>query len=170
MYPEVISSHSQKEPELSRSVRVRPDGKISLPLVDDIQASQSTLRQVKLRITKALAKYVEHPSVYVMLQESGSKKIYLLGKLNAPGEYGLEKETTVLQAIAKAGGFADWADTDDIVIVRNGPEGQTRIEFNYARVAAGKDLERNIYLQPDDVIIVPKVMEKTPIDGCNFRL
>ena len=144
-----------KEPEISRTVRVRPDGRISLPLVDDIQVSQTTLLEVKRRITTALARYVDRPSVHVMLQENGSKKIYLLGNVNAPGAYILEKEITVLQAIARAGGFSEWADRDDIVIVRRGPQGQTRIEFDYGQVASGKDLEQNVYLKPDDLIIVP---------------
>jgi len=144
-----------KEPDLSRTVRVRPDGKISLPLVDDIQASQSTLLRLKERITEALAAYVDHPAVYVMLQENRSNKIYIIGKVNAPGEYVLERDTTVLQAIATAGSFTEWAKKDDIVILRRGPQGPFRIEFDYDRVISGKDIEQNILLNPDDLIIVP---------------
>jgi len=144
-----------KEPDLSRTVRVRPDGKISLPLTDDIQASQSTLLRLKERITEALAAYVDHPAVYVMLQENRSNKIYIIGKVNAPGEYVLERDTTVLQAIATAGSFTEWAKKDDIVVLRRGPRGQFRIEFDYDRVISGKDIEQNILLSPDDVIIVP---------------
>jgi polysaccharide export outer membrane protein len=136
-------------------VRVRPDGKISLPMVDDIQASQSTLLRLKERITEALAGYVDHPAVYVMLQENRSNKIYIIGKVNAPGEYVLEKDTTVLQAIATARGFTEWAKKDDILILRSGPLGQFSIEFDYDRVISGKDIEQNILLSPDDVIIVP---------------
>jgi polysaccharide export outer membrane protein len=144
-----------REPDISRTVRVRPDGKISLPLVDDIQASQSTLLQLKKRITDALAGYVDKPSVYVMLQENRSKKIYIVGTVGAPGEYVLEREITILQAIAMAGGFTEWANKDDIVIIRTRPEGQARIKFNYDRVVSGKDIQQNILLKPDDVIIVP---------------
>ena len=144
-----------KEPDLSRTVRVRPDGKISLPIADDIQASESTLLQLKKRITEALAAYVDHPSVYVMLQENRSKKFYIVGKVNAPGEYVLEKDATVLQSIAMASGFTEWAKKDDIVILRRGPQGQFRIEFDYDRVISGKDIEQNISLNPDDLIIVP---------------
>lgn len=144
-----------REPDISRTVRVRPDGKISLPLADDIQASESTLLQLKKRITEALAAYVDHPSVYVMLQENRSKRFYIVGKVNAPGEYVLEKDTTVLQAIAMASGFTEWANKDDIVILRRGPQGQFRIEFDYDRVLSGKDIKQNIFLNPDDVIIVP---------------
>jgi polysaccharide export outer membrane protein len=144
-----------KEPDISRTIRVRPDGKISLPLADDIQASQSTLLQVKERITEALAAYVDQPSVYVMLQENNSKKFYIVGKVNAPGQYVLEKDTTVLQAVAMAGGFTDWAKKDEIVILRRGPRGQFRIEFDYDRVVSGKDIKQNIFLNPDDEVIVP---------------
>lgn len=144
-----------REPDISRTVRVRTDGKISLPLVDDIQAARSTPLQLKKCITQALAAYVENPSVYVMLQENRSKRIYIVGKVNAPGEYVLEKDTTVLQAIAMARGFAEWAKKDDILIVRTGPQGQFRIEFDYDRVVSGKEIKQNILLNPDDVIIVP---------------
>jgi len=144
-----------KEPDLSRTVRVRMDGKISLPLVDDIQAAGSTLLQVKERITKALSGYVDAPAVYVMLQENRSKRIYIVGKVNAPGEYPLEKHMTLLQAVATAGGFAEWADRGDIVVMRKGPQGQFRIKVDYKRAVSGKDIEQNILLHPDDVIVVP---------------
>ena len=144
-----------KEPDISRIVRVRPDGKISLPLADDIQASESTLLQVKKRVTDALSAYVDHPSVYVMLQENRSKRFYVVGKVNAPGEYSLEKDITVLQAIAMAKGFSEWANKDDVIILRKGPRGQFRIEFDYDRVVSGKDIKQNISLNPDDLIIIP---------------
>ena len=123
--------------------------------MDEIQAGGSTLLQVKERITKALSAYVDAPAVYVMLQENRSKKIYIEGLVNAPGEYVLEKPMTVLQAIAMAGGFAEWADKADIIVMRKGTKGQIRIKVDYKRAISGKDVEQNILLQPDDVIIVP---------------
>jgi polysaccharide export outer membrane protein len=144
-----------REPDLSRIVTVRPDGKISLPLVDDVQASQGTLLDLKKRLTEQLSGYVDKPSVYVMLQENRSKKIYMVGKINSPGEYPLEKNMTVLQAIARAGGFGEWAGKDDIIIVRKTPTGQIHIKFDYDRVVSGKDVTQNILLNPDDVIVVP---------------
>jgi polysaccharide export outer membrane protein len=144
-----------KEPDISRTVRVRPDGKISLPLADDIQASESTPLQVKKRITDALSAYVDHPSVSVMLEDNRSKRFYIVGEVNAPGEYLLEKDITVLQAVAMAKGFSQWANKDDIIIVRRGPRGQFRIEFDYHRVISGKDIKQNIFLNQDDLIIVP---------------
>lgn len=144
-----------KEPDISRTVHVRPDGRISLPLVDDVRAAGNTTVQLKNSITKALGGFIDNPAVYVMLQENRSKKLYVVGTVAAPGEYLLEKPTTVLQAIAMAGGFGEWAKKDDIVILRNGEDGQTRIEFDYERVVSGKDLDQNIHLRADDVIIVP---------------
>jgi polysaccharide export outer membrane protein len=144
-----------REPDISRTVRVRPDGKISLPLADDIQASEGTLLQLKKRITEALRVFVDEASVYVILQENRSKKFHVIGKVNMPGEQVMDKDTTVLQAIAMAGGFTEWANKDDIVIVRRGPNGQFRIEFDYDRMVSGKDIKQNIFLHPDDVIVVP---------------
>lgn len=144
-----------REPDISRIVRVRPDGKISLPLADDIQAAQGTLLQLKERLTEALSAFMDAPSVYVMLQENRSKRFYVVGKVNAPGEYILERDTTLLQAIAMAKGFTEWANTDDIVILRRLPKMQIHIEVDYDRVVSGKDLKQNIFLNPDDVIVVP---------------
>jgi polysaccharide export outer membrane protein len=90
-----------------------------------------------------------------MLQENRSKRIYIVGKVNAPGEYVVEKDTTLLQAISMAQGFAEWADKGDIIVIRKGPKGQFRIRADYQRAVSGKDIEQNILLQPDDVIVVP---------------
>lgn len=143
-----------REPDLSRTVTVRPDGKLSLPLVDDIKAAGHTCLQVKKMITDALADYVELPSVYVILQENRSKRYHIIGK-SGQGEYPLERDTTILQALAKAGGFKEWADKDEIIILRESPEGPIRIKFDYDRVASGKGFKQNILLSPGDVIIVP---------------
>jgi len=144
-----------REPELSRTVSVRPDGKISLPLVDDIQAAQSTLPELKKRITDTMADFVESPSVYIMLQENRSKSYYMVGMIARPGVFLLERDTSVLQAIATAGGLTEWAKKDDIVILRNGPEGDFWIEFDYEKLVSGKDIAQNILLKPGDVIVVP---------------
>lgn len=145
-----------QEPELSRTVRVRLDGKISLPLADEIQAAGNTPMQVKHLITAALSRFVDAPAVYVMLQENRSKRIYVVGKVTRPGEYPMEKEMTLLQAISMAGGFADWASKGDIIVMRKGPQGQqVRIRADYQRAVSGRDIEQNIVLEPDDVIVVP---------------
>ena len=90
-----------------------------------------------------------------MLEENRSKKIYVVGEIKTPGEYPLEKDTTVLQAIATAGGFTQWAKKDDIIIVRKGPDKQFRIEFDYGDAISGKKIEQNILLKSDDVVVVP---------------
>jgi polysaccharide export outer membrane protein len=144
-----------QEEELSRTVRVRLDGKISLPLADEIQAAGKTPMQVKQLITKALNRFLDAPAVYVILEENRSKRFYMVGKVNAPGEYVIEKNTTLLQAISMASGFAEWADKGDIIVIRKGPKGQFRIRADYQRAVSGKDIEQNILLQPDDVIVVP---------------
>lgn len=144
-----------KEADLSRKVSVRPDGKISLPLIDDVQASGQTPTQLKEAITKALGAFIEHPSVSVILQENNSKVIHVIGKVKSPGMYVLHKATTVLQAIASAGGFQEWAKIDDISVMRTSGGQQRRLVFNYSQVIAGKNLEQNVSLQPNDVIVVP---------------
>ena len=144
-----------REPDVSRTVQVRPDGRISLPLVDDIQAAGKTPLELKRDISEALASFVDNPSVYVLLQGNGSKKIYVLGKVQEPGEFILEKRITVLQAIALAGGFVEWAKKDDIVIVRNQNGEQERLEFDFDDVISGDEIEKNIELIPDDVVVVP---------------
>jgi len=144
-----------REPDISRTVTVRPDGKISLPLIDDAQAAGGTLLELKDSITKALAKFIDEPSVYVMLQENRSKRFHIVGMVARPGQYILERKTTVLQAIAMAGGFTEWAKKNDIVIVRRWPEGQGLLKFDYNDVVSGKRLEQNVFLYPEDVIIVP---------------
>ncbi len=98
---------------------------------------------------------MDAPAVYVMLLEARSKRIYVIGKVNNPGEQPLEKHMSLLQAISMAGGFADWADTNDIIIMRKGPKGQTRMKVDYRRAVSGKDMTQNILIKPDDVIVVP---------------
>ena len=144
-----------REPDLSRTVRVRPDGKISLPLVDDVQAAHNTLPQLKKRLTNALAEFVENPSVYVMLEENRSKKVYLVGMITTPGEYLLEHNTTVLQAIASAGGFTEWASKDEIILLRHEGGRDKIYRINYKNIIKGKDFSQNHKLKAGDTIIVP---------------
>jgi polysaccharide export outer membrane protein len=144
-----------KEPDVSRTIRVRPDGKISLPLVDDVQAAGGTPLELKKLLTRSLSKYVEEPSVYVILEENRSKTYHVIGKVNSPGPYLLERDTSVLQALAMAQGFTEWAKKDDVVVVRGGPGSQTLLEFDYNKVVSGEELEQNILLSPGDVIVVP---------------
>ena len=152
---DVLEIQVWREPNLSRTIPVRPDGKISLPLLNDVQAAGLSPLELKAKIEKGLAKFLEKPEVLVSVQEIKSKNIYILGKVNTPGQYPLQHGLTVIQALSLAGGFAEWADKKDIVILRHENGKQKRIKFNYKRVSKGKDLEKNIVLRPGDTIIVP---------------
>ena len=144
-----------REPNLSGNFTVRPDGKITFPLLNDIKADGFTPLQLKKVIETGLAKYISTPVVTVVVSSANSKNIFVLGKVNNPGKYPLTGPTTVLQALAQAGGLAEWAKGDDIVILRNENGKQVKIEFDYDDVSRGKHLEQNILLKPGDTIVVP---------------
>jgi len=152
---DVLEIQVWREPNLSCTAPVRPDGKISLPLLNDVQAAGLSPQELKTKIEKGLAKFLEKPEVLVSVQKIKSKNIYILGKVNTPGQYPLQHGLTVIQALSLAGGFAEWADEKNIVILRHENGKQKRIKFNYKRVSRGKDLEKNIVLRPGDTIIVP---------------
>lgn len=145
-----------KEPEVSRTVPVRSDGKISLPLVGELQAAGQTPRQLEEGIKKCLQSYISEPEVTVILQDSKSQKINILGRVTRPGAYLISSSTTVLDAIAMAGGFKDFAKQKSIYVLRKRPDGpEQRISFNYKEVIKGKNPEQNIHLLPRDTVVVP---------------
>jgi polysaccharide biosynthesis/export protein len=153
---DVLAINVWKEPDISRSVPVRSDGRISLPLVGELQASGQTPRQLEQEITKRLQSYISEPEVTVIVSESKSKKVNILGMVVRPGEYLLTSNTTILDSIAMAGGFKDFAKQKSIYVLRQGADGnQTRIPFNYKDVIKGKNPEQNIRLQPGDAVVVP---------------
>jgi polysaccharide export outer membrane protein len=153
---DVLAINVWKEPDITRSVPVRTDGKISLPLAGELQASGQTPRQLEQEITKRLQSYISDPEVTVIVTESKSQKINILGMVARPGTYLLSGSTTVLDAIAMTGGFKDFAKQKSIYILRANPDGtQKRFPFNYKEVIKGKSLEQNIRLLPGDTIIVP---------------
>jgi polysaccharide biosynthesis/export protein len=153
---DVLSINVWKEPEISRSVPVRSDGKISLPLVGELPASGETPRQLEQEIAKRLQNYISEPEVTVIVTESKSQKINILGMVARPGAYLLSSSTTVLDAIAMAGGFKDFAKQKSIYILRQAPDGtQKRISFNYKDVIKGKNPGQNIRLQSGDTVVVP---------------
>lgn len=153
---DMLSINVWKEQDVSRVVPVRSDGKISLPLVGEIQASGRTPLQLEQEITTKLKTYISDPEVTVMVQESKSQKFNVLGMVAKPGAYPLIASTTVLDAIAVAGGFRDFAKTKSIYILRKDVMGQPqRILFNYKDVINGKNQEENIPLRADDTIVVP---------------
>ncbi len=134
---------------------VRIDGKITLPLLNDIQAVGKTPVQLKKEIEKGLAVFVESPSVNVIVKEQASKRFYIIGEILHSGQYPLTKQLTVLQAISTAGGFTGKASKDEILLIRENPGGNVTFRINYNKIMKGIDLDTNISIQPDDTIIIP---------------
>ncbi|MGB9236364.1 MAG: polysaccharide biosynthesis/export family protein [Terriglobales bacterium] len=153
---DVLAINVWKEQEISRTVPVRSDGRISLPLVGEMMAGGQTPLQLEQEITKRLQSYISEPEVTVIVQDSKSRKINILGMVVRPGSYLLTGSTTVLDAIAMAGGFKDFAKQKAIYVLRANDDGtQKRLAFNYRDVIKGKNPEQNIHLQPRDTVVVP---------------
>ena len=145
-----------KEPDISRSIPVRSDGKISLPLVGEVQAAGRTPLKLEQDIATRLKSYIAEPEVTVIVQQINSQKFNILGMVNKPGSYGIANSATVLDAIALAGGFRDFAKQKSIYVLRQNTDGsQTRIPFNYKEVVKGHNPAQNIKLEPRDTIVVP---------------
>src|SRR5271165_1582360 len=153
---DVLAIHVWKEPDLSRSIPVRSDGRISLPLVGEVQAAGQTPLKLEQDIANKLQPYLEEPEVTVIVLQINSQKFNILGKVGKPGSYPLTNSATVLDAIALAGGCRDFAKEGSIYILRQNPDGgESRIPFNYKDVIKGKNTVQNIKLQPHDTIVVP---------------
>jgi polysaccharide export outer membrane protein len=145
-----------KEPDLSRTLPVRSDGKISLPLVGELQATGRTPLQLEEEISSRLKSYITDPEVTVIVEQINSQKFNILGEVAKPGSYSLSVATTVLDAIAAAGGFRDFAKQKDIYILRQNASGaESRIAFNYKDVIKGKNPKQNIKLEARDTVVVP---------------
>lgn len=154
---DVLAISVWQEPDLTRSLPVRSDGKISLPLVGEIQAAGETPLQLQRNITEGLKSYMTAPTVTVIVQEINSKKFNILGQVAKPGSYSLSLASTVMDAIALAGGFRDFAKKKDISILRpsaNKNNSDARFHFNYKDFIKGKNPAQNIRLEPNDTIIV----------------
>jgi polysaccharide export outer membrane protein len=153
---DVLSINVWKEPEVSRTVPVRSDGKISLPLAGELQASGETPRQLEKELATKLQSFMSGPEVTVIVTEIKSQKFNILGQVSRPGEYPLTNAATVLDAIAMAGGFRDFAKEKSIYVLRQNLDGgQSRWPFNYKDVIKGKNSAQNIKLEPRDTIVVP---------------
>ena len=144
-----------REKDLSNDVAVRPDGKISLPLINDVQAAGLTPDQLREELTKAAGKFVEEPTVTIVVKAINSRKVFVTGNVGKPSVYPLSAPTTVLQMIATAGGLLEYAKAKDIRIMRTENGKSVSFKFNYKDVSQGKKLEQNILLKPGDTIIVP---------------
>jgi polysaccharide export outer membrane protein len=153
---DVLAITVWKEPEVSRSIPVRPDGKISLPLVGELQAAGRTPLQLEQDISGKLKAYITNPDVNVMVQQINSEKFNVLGRVAHSGSFPLSSDITVLDAIATAGGFLDFAKETGVYVLRSTPGGgQKRLAFNYKDVIKGKHPEQNIKLEPGDTVVVP---------------
>jgi polysaccharide biosynthesis/export protein len=153
---DVLSINVWKEAEVSRTVPVRSDGKISLPLAGEVQASGQTPLQLEKLLAAKLQSFISEPEVTVIVTEIKSQKFNILGMVNKSGTFPLTSSLTVLDAVALAGGFRDFAKQKSIYVLRkNADGGESRLPFNYKEVIKGKNMAQNIKLQPGDTIVVP---------------
>jgi polysaccharide export outer membrane protein len=152
---DLLEIYVWKEKDLQREVLVRPDGWLTFPLVGNISAKGKTAQVLQDEITARLRKYIPDPNVSVSVKKVAGYKIFIIGKVNKPGEYVVGRFVDVLQALTLAGGLTPFADDDDIRIVRKQEGKETVIPFDYSDVRKGKRMEQNILLRSGDVIIVP---------------
>ena len=153
---DVLAISVWKEPELTKAVPVRSDGRISLPLVGEMQATGRTPLQLEQEIATKLKNFITTPEVTVIVQQVNSRKFNVLGEVTKPGAYPLTASTTIMDAIATAGGFRDFAKKSGVYVLRKSPDGtETHLKFNYKDFIKGKNSSQNVKLEPNDTIIVP---------------
>ncbi len=152
---DVLDINVWREAELTRTVPVRPDGKISLPLLNDVQAAGLTPTQLAEQITASLKKFVNGPQVTVIVTQINSQRIYLMGEVTRAGAYPLLPGMTVLQGLSSGGGFTQFANLKKIYVLRSVDGKQEKHPFNYKDVVSGKATDQNIVLKAGDTIVVP---------------
>lgn len=152
---DVLTVSVWKEQDLQGEILVRPDGGMSFPLAGDIPASGLSVEELRALIAKRLENYIPNPVVTVAVQAIGGNRIYVLGKVNRPGEYPLSRPLDVMQALSLAGGTAQFAAVNDIVVLRRESGRQQAIRFRYGEVERGRDLQQNIELRSGDTVVVP---------------
>ena len=152
---DVLAIFVYKEPTLSGKVTVRPDGRISFPLVQDLQAEGLNPGQLKEKIEESLKEYIDAPNVTVVVDAILSYRVYVTGKVGKPGMISSEKPISVLQALSIAGGYLEFANQAETVIIRNSGEDSTLYRFNYPEVIKGKNFSQNMLLKSGDVVVVP---------------
>jgi len=144
-----------KEPDLTRTVVVRPDGKFTIPLVGEVAAAGRTVTEIQTDIAARLKKYIPDPVVTVSVTEIDGNRVYVIGQVNKPGAYTMNPRLSVLQALSVAAGTTAFAALNDIIIVRGSGASQKTIKFRYTDISKGRDMEQNILLESGDVVIVP---------------
>ncbi len=152
---DVLAVQVWKEPDVSAAVPVRPDGKISLPLLGDVQAAGLTASALTADLTEGLKKFIDSPQVAVIITQVNSQRFYITGEVNRGGTYPLEPGMTVLQGLSSAGGFTPFANLKKVYVLRQANGQQTKYPFNYKEVVKGKKTAQNIRLLPGDTIVVP---------------
>lgn len=153
---DVLQLFVWREPELSREVTVRTDGKMTVPLLGDAEAAGRTPRQLASELGTAYGRFLSSPQVTVGIAQANSSRFYVIGQVPKPGEFPLSGRLTVLQGLALAGGLKEFAKGDGIVIVRRDAAGnESAISVNYKRLEGGRDLAQNVVLRPGDTIVVP---------------
>jgi polysaccharide export outer membrane protein len=152
---DVLEISVWKEEGLSKEVLVRPDGGISFPLAGDMQAAGKTAQQIQLEITRRLTKFIAQPVVSVTVLKVVGNKIYVIGRVNKPGEYVVGRYVNVLQALSMAGGLTPFAAENDIKVLRKGDGWNMVFLFRYSEVRTGHNLDQNIILKGGDVVVVP---------------
>ena len=143
-----------REKDISGDVIVRPDGKITLPLLNDVQAAGMTTEELRASLTTAAARFVEEPNVTVVVRQINSRRVFITGQIGKPGPYVLSPGLTVMQLIALAGGLTEFADSKNIIIMRTEKGKPMAYRFNYKEVLDRKKLEQNIELKPGDTVVV----------------
>jgi polysaccharide biosynthesis/export protein len=144
-----------RDKEMSTDARVRPDGRISLPLINEVMAAGLTPEELQKKITEESKRFMEDASITVVVREILSLRVFITGEVNKPGPYPITSTTTVMQLISMAGGLREYANAKNIMIMRKEGEKQTSFKFNYKEVAAGKNLKQNVDLKPGDTVVVP---------------
>jgi polysaccharide export outer membrane protein len=144
-----------REDTLKKEVLVRPDGGMSYPLIGDVQAAGKTVHEIREEIAKRLERFIPDAAVSVAVLKVGSQRIYVIGRVNKPGEYAIGRYVDVLQALSMAGGLTPFADSNAIRVMRREGDRQMVLPFEYARVVRGQKLEQNIQLRGGDVVVVP---------------
>ncbi|MCJ7786027.1 MAG: polysaccharide export protein [Desulfobacterales bacterium] len=152
---DILYIHVWKEEALTRTIPVRMDGKISLPLVQEIKAAGLTPLQLKEVVTRKLKEFIENPIVSVTVVEVNSYKVYVIGQVRNPGVHRLRSETTVTQIIVIVGGFTEWANQKKILVVRKEDGREKRIKVNYKKIMGGSDTGSDVILKAGDTIIIP---------------
>jgi polysaccharide export outer membrane protein len=152
---DVLSVVYWREKDMSNDVAVRPDGKISLPLLNDVAAAGLTPTQLRDSLTEASKQFFEDPSITVVVKQMNSRRVFITGEMAKPGPYPLMGPTTVLQLLSVAGGLRDYANGKKILILRTEKGHSVSYPFNYKDVVSGKNLQQNIELKPGDTVVVP---------------